>query len=112
MIATMRADLAAALDTVPGIQGSEYRPAAIKTGDAWPLLSQLERGEGLAFTGTWRVLVVLSSDERTASDQTDTLVPALVDALEPVAFVDSITPVQIQTSGGELFALQIILRSE
>lgn len=111
-IAGTRADIAAALDTVTGVRGYAYRPPAPRAGDAWPLLGALERAEGLAFYVTWRVLVLLPQDERGASDWLDAHHEALVDALEPIAFVDRVEPVTIAAAGGDQFALQIIMRGE
>lgn len=112
MLTGKRAELAAALSTVPGLRGHPYRPGTVQPGDAWSLLSSLERDEGLAFLVTWRVLVVLPGDERAASDRIDELVPLLVDALEPAAFVDTIEPVKIETGAGDMYALQVNVRSE
>lgn len=111
-MATTRAEFAAALSTVAGVTGYQYRPAAMRPGDAWPTLAVLERADGLAFEATWSVWVILPSDEKAASEQTDALVGPLVAALEPVAFVDRITPSLVKTSGGDLFALEITVRSE
>lgn len=107
-----RESFAVALSTVDGVTGHAYRPAAPKAGDAWPLLSTLERAEGLAFFVTWRVLLVLPQDERTASDWFDSKTEALVDALSPLAFVERIEPVTVPANSGELLALQITMRSE
>ena len=107
-----REDIREALTDVDGVSPAAYRPTVLKTGDAWPLLSLLERGDGWAFTRTWRVFVVLPQDERAASDRFDALVPDLLDALEPIGYVDRFEPVKIETSGGDLLALAVTLRSE
>lgn len=105
-----RATIAAALSEVDGIRGHEYRPAAPKTGDAWPLLGNLERSAGLTFIATWRVFVFLPQDERQASVYIDDKVEALVDALEPEGFIDQVAPAQLATT--EQYVLQIVMRSE
>lgn len=107
-----RGDLATALSTVEGITGYPKRPKTLSTGVGWALLDNAERGPGAAFAATWRVLVVLGGDEMVAYDKADELLPPLVDAIDPVAFVDSARPIAIQTSSGELFALEITARSE
>ena len=107
-----RQAIAAALQTVAGVKGYDKRPRAFKAGDAWPLLGPLDRGPGLAFTATWRVLVVLPQDEVKASEWLDSHTEDLVDALLPVGFVDTITPVELSTEAGPLLAAEITMRSE
>lgn len=111
MIAT-RQTIADALSTVTGVKGYAKRPKTVKAGDAWPLIEQLTRGPGQAFETTWRIAVVLGPDEATAYDQFDTLVPAVTDALVPVAYVDLARPLIIQTEAGDLFGCEVQARSE
>lgn len=103
---------AAALTAVDGVKGYSYRPAAPRAGDAWPLVGALDRADGLSFVVSWRVLVFLPQDERAASVWMDNHVDALVDALEPLAFVDRIEPVSIGPEAAPQYALQITMRSE
>jgi len=107
-----RDEIAAALSTVTGVHGYAYRPAVPRSGDAWPLLGPLTRAAGMAFEVTWRVLVVLPSDERAASQWVDANYEAVVDALEPIGFVDQVEPVLLSTSAGDQQALQITMRGE
>lgn len=107
-----RAAIAAALSTADGVKGYAYRPNATKPGDAWPMLSSLDRADGLSFTATWRVLVILPGDEVAASEWIDAHHEQLVDALLNVGFVDTIAPVKLDSSGGDQYALQITMRSE
>lgn len=107
-----RAQVAAALSTVAGVQGKTHRPTAPKTGDAWPLLSSLDRGPGFTFAASWRVRVLLPQDEAAASDWIDGHAEALAVALEPVGYVERMEPVVIATSGGDQLALEITLGSE
>lgn len=109
---TTRAEIAAQLSTVTGVQGYEKRPNVITPGDAWALLNSADRGPGLAFGATWRIIVILGGDEVTAIDQTDVLLPELAEALDPVAYVDTVIPVAFATSGGDLYALEITARSD
>lgn len=108
-----RAEIAAALATVPDVRGYAYRPATPKAGDAWVLLGALERGPGSVFGTTWRVRVHLPQEERAASVWTDAHMDALYDALKPCAFVDRIEPIMLPVAGaGEMYALEFTMRSE
>jgi hypothetical protein len=107
-----RVALAAALSTVPGIVGYEHRPSLLKGGDAFALLEVAERGPGHMFSATWRVVVILGGDEYASQEKLDLLLPDLVQAIDPVAFVDSAAPALYKTEGGDLFAVDIQARSE
>ena len=109
---TTRAELAAQLTTVDGVTGYAKRPKIIKPGDAWPLFGSANRGPGLAFEATWRIIVVLGNDEAAAIDKAEALLPELAEAIEPVAYVDGAQPFAVPTQGGDLFALEITARSE
>jgi hypothetical protein len=109
-----RTAIAAALSTVAGVKGYEYRPTTPRVGDAWPLLSGLDRDAGRAFIRTWRVLVFLPQEERAASDWIDAHHESLVGAMEEqdVGFVDRLEPVALAATGSDQYALQITMRSE
>jgi hypothetical protein len=107
-----RAALAAALSTVPGIVGYTHRPNLVKAGDAFVFFESADRGPGRAFSATWRVAVLLGGDEYASQEKFDLLLPDLVQALDPVAFVDQAVPALYRTDAGELFAVDIIARSE
>lgn len=109
---TTRQSIADALSTVAGVTGYAKRPKTTKAGDAWPLVDQLTRGPGLAFQTTWRIAVALASDVGTATDQFDTIVPAVTQALTQVAYVDLARPLSIPTEAGDLYGVEIIARSE
>ncbi|MER5703479.1 hypothetical protein ABT023_16260 [Micromonospora sp. NPDC002296] len=111
-LAGARNDIEAALSTAPGVKGYAYRPITPRPGDGWPLLSALDRADGLAFTATWRVLVLLPQDERAASDWIDAHHEELVDALLPVGFVDRLEPVVLTAGPADQYALQITMRGE
>lgn len=117
MFGTSRAELAAALTGTYGgfrVVGHTNRPGNLGSGDAWPLLAAVERGPGQAFEVTWHLIVVLGSDEVTAANQIDASLAPLMAAIEDsgVAFVDGATVPVVSTSGGDLFAIQINVRSE
>jgi hypothetical protein len=109
---TTRASIAAALSAVEGVTGYAKKPKVTRAGDAWPLINQLTRGPGSAFETTWRIAVTIGADEATATDQFDTLVPAVTQALQEVAFVDLARPITIPTEAGDLYGVEIIARSE
>jgi hypothetical protein len=107
-----RATLAAALNTVSGVKGYAYRPTAPRAGDAWPQVATADRAVADAWSISWRILLVLPPDEKGASILFDIVVPLLVDALDPVAYVDSVTPIVLTTSAGDLNAIEIRARGE
>lgn len=112
MFTEARQDLAAVLATVPGVKGYEFRPPAPKAGDAWPLLTVADRGRARNFEGSWRIMLALGQDERTATRLLDDLLPELVDLVDPVAYVEQVIPVTINTEAGEAFAAEIRVRRE
>jgi hypothetical protein len=107
-----RASLAAALNTVSGVKGYAYRPTAPRAGDAWPQVESAVREVADAWSISWRIFVVLPPDEKGASIAFDTLVPLLVDTIEATAYVDSVAPVVLATSAGDLNAIEIRARGE
>lgn len=110
---TTRAEIAAALSTVPGVTGYVKRPNVVKAGSAWPLFQNAERGPGLSFLANWRVVVALGGDEADATEKLDELLVQIAVALDPVAFVGpAATPIQITTNAGDLYGIEILARSE
>ncbi len=107
-----RAQFAELLSTVDGLAGFQNRPSTIKTGSAWPLLRSVTRGPGLAFEYEWQIIVALGGDELAAQAKLDQLLPTLAVTLDPVAYVDSATPIVITTSAGDMFAVEITARAE
>lgn len=110
--ADTRQAIADALSTVSGIHGHPARPDALNEGDGWP---QWRGGvpRAHAVEGTWAVLIVLpSANDVTADAFADSHGEALLDALRPVLFVDSIAPAEVTTESGPLYALMISGRSE
>lgn len=109
---TTRETIAEALSLVDGITGYAKRPDVLTEGVGWALVQQLTRGPGQAWQTTWRVIVLLSGDELTASDQLDEFAVTVPIALQAVLYVDSITPYAVKTDAGDLFGFQLIARSE
>lgn len=112
-----REDIAEAVTGTHGglkVTGYGKRPNTLKSGDSWPQVRSIERGPGDAFLVEWTIWVVLSADETTAINQVPVVLPDLVEAIEDggAGYVDNAVPASFQTSAGELFALQINVRSE
>ena len=106
-----RATLAAALSTVDDCKGYATAPTAPRTGDGWALWGGAERWDtGGPFINTWRVVVVLPSDEVAADTWIAGHLEDLIDALTPVAHVDSAAPALAQASGNDAYRLQITVR--
>lgn len=108
----VRQSIATALNAVPDVTGYAHRPSTIAAGDAWPLLSTLDRSGGNGFLASWRVRVILPQDEDAASVWLDEHWAALFYALEPIAFVQRAVPVMLPAGGGDLYALEITLVGE
>ncbi|GAB3812099.1 hypothetical protein [Kribbella italica] len=109
---TTRKSIADALSTVPGIKGYAKKPKVTKAGDAWPLINELTRGPALVFQTTWRIAVTIGSDEGSAIDKFDTLIPEVTQALQEVVYVDSARPIAVPTEAGDLYGVELIARSE
>lgn len=110
--ATMRADVATRLSTVPDVTGHAHRPSTPAIGDAWPVLGPLDRKQGTAFQATWKVRVLLPQDEEAASTWLDDHWAPLFYALEPLGFISRAVPTLLAATGGDLYALEITLIAE
>jgi hypothetical protein len=103
-----RAELVTALSTVPGVTGHLSRPKVLAAGAAWPLLEIAERGPGLAWGGTWRVILCLGGNELVAFTKLDEWLPLVVDALTPVAYATQAIPFALPLEGNrDMFAADI-----
>lgn len=109
-----RAEIAAALSTIPKVKGHERRPAALRKGDAYPLVGGLERGRGLTFSTTWRIILVLGGDERQADEMLEQLLPDIAVGLQEadVLYVTAATPFIVPTEAGDVYAAEITGRSD
>lgn len=78
-----RADIAAALSTVPGITGSALEPPSKAPGQGWPVWREsVVIGACVAYTANWYVFVVLpNGDLHTPPDAADPLALPLAQAL-------------------------------
>lgn len=107
-----RESIAAAVSAVDGVTCYPRRPTAPKVGDAYPLLGSFDRGRGLSFTRTWRLIVWLGQDEKQAETKLDDLLEPIACALQEVAHVDAAIPFIVKTEGGDVFAVEFTARSE
>jgi len=107
-----REEIAAALSTVEGVTGHQYRPRTLPPGTAWPLLERLDNPMALDFQATWRVVVILPADEQRASEWFDAHHELVTDALAPVGHVDRIEPGLVATDAGDLEAMFLTVRRE
>lgn len=103
-----RTEIAAAINTVDGINCWPYYRQTARSGDAvvsWAGSTRSENGFG--FMNRWQVMVILPQDhaaaERTMSDNLD----HWVDALAPVLIVTSIEPAQLTLDAGMIPAVVI-----
>lgn len=108
-----RSELAGILSTVEGVTGFKYRPTGLRTGHAWSLITRLERGPGNVFYApSWRVMVVLPSQEDKASEWFDNHHEAIAEALEDFGYVESIEMGQMNSSDGDIFVIEFTLGRE
>lgn len=114
--AETRVAIAEALSTVDGITGYAQKALAKapKPGDGWVVRRGGQRADGWAFMQTWAVVIVLQDGDEIQADRwIDAHIDALVDALEPVMFVESWAPaVTPMTGNPQALALLITGRSE
>lgn len=111
--AVVREQIKTALDTVAGVRGYVRKPDAPKPGDGWPLWRGAERADGMLFAQTWGAVVMCTQDFATADAFADSHGQSLVEALQQyVMFVDSMAPILVPTSAGDVPALMITGRCE
>lgn len=110
-----RAEIAQALSAVTGVHGFAARPSVMSSGDGWPQWRGSQFAGGHSFADTWVILVVMpSADDVTADRFADQHAEAIIDALRPIVFIDSVEPAEIPADGkgGALRALAFTGRSE
>lgn len=107
MFTADRPDIKQALDTVDGVTGYLEPPTALKPGDAWPVWAGAARGPGHAWSSSWRVLVVLAPDERSATAALGPIAEQVIEALEGLLYIDQVNPVDVPTQVGTVLALEL-----
>lgn len=116
-IAETKAELAAAVNTVAGLDCYTERPTLLNPGTAFVRWAGWARDEtSNAFTARYSVIVVLPQENEAAADaEAYRLADLLGDALQPVLFVDEFVPSLLAAQGsarGGLFTLTITGRTE
>jgi len=113
-LAGKRAEFAATLSTVDGVNGYPYRPGEPRPGDAWPQWAggTVDEASGQIANG-WSVAVYLPQDERAADEWVDARAQLIGDALESaqVAYVEGFAPANLSPNG-TVYGLLITTRSE
>lgn len=98
-----RAELAAAVDTVPGVTSTPDRPPTLDAGASWPVLrnERVTMG-GCALEVRWYVLVVgAGADEGSTIASTDPVLGPLVAALKAAGLViEEVAPVRLPVEPG------------
>jgi hypothetical protein len=107
-----RQEFADALSSVDDVTGHPYRPRTLPTGAAWPLLQGLDRGPANDYETTWRLVVILPSDEVRASEWFDAHHEPITEALADIGYVDRVEPGLVATDSGDLEAMFLTVRRE
>ena len=109
---TDRAPLVAALNTVAGVDAFASPPKTLKAGFAWTLLEGGDHSHGVSWVVTWRLLVLLDQDPGLAQDRADALLPLLLAAVDPVAYVDAFEIVTVTSDAGDWPAIALTVTRE
>lgn len=83
----LRTELAAALDTVAGVQGYPRKPAAARTGDAWPRIGVLTHVAPGSWETEWQIVILLPQDEGKQDDWIINRLDDITDVLAPLVWV-------------------------
>lgn len=103
MSAAVRAALAAAANTVTGVDVSPYYRQDTKAGSGIVQLDRVDFPNAFGGVAHWSVLVLLPTDLKAAQERADELLPALYAALSTELAVTSATfgTTQIESSSGQ-----------
>lgn len=107
-----RAAIAAALEPLADVRGHDRRPAAPRPGDAWPWLQRFDVEQGLVLRPTWKVLVLLPSDEFAASEWMDDHLAAIFAALRGPGWAESAEPALMRVGREDAYVLEITLKMD
>lgn len=99
---TAREDLAAATETIAGINCTPHYRQSLKPRDAFVRLAKRTPDPAIGFTDTWQVWVVLAQDVATAEKWLDEHLDELAAALSAEMTVTSITPTEFSLAGASV----------
>lgn len=112
-LASVRTELATALDAVDGINAYDKTPSVIDVGTAMPLLGGMTAGPAFGlFEVTWSVRVVCGRTPQDAIPFLDAHLAPILEALAPHGYVESIDPAVLTTASGDLHGVIIRLIRE
>ncbi len=108
-IVETRTEITEALATVDGLYATETQPGTMGAGSAWPTLTGIARDETTnQFVGSWRIIIATGGDPISALLYMDEHLQDVVDAVQPVAYVESIAPVDLsQLTAGDMYGIEI-----
>lgn len=99
-LAQARAEIAAAVNGVAAVKCQPHYRQSVKRGDAFIRLANRARDAStIGYVDTWEVWVSIDQDVAAGETWLDQHSSEITDALAPVLWVTSITPVEIQISG-------------
>jgi hypothetical protein len=102
-IIAVRQAIKTALADVDGVTPYLYAPNTFKPGDAWAQWAGQEAADPGPYQSTmtqrYRVVLVTHADAQAADEQTDALLPLVIDALVPVLQVYEVVPGKIPADG-------------
>lgn len=96
MSAEVRAELAAAADSLASVRCRPYYTQDTRPGAAFVRLERVEYPNPFGGVAHWQIVVVLDQDLATAEKFIESQLPALVEALQPVLVVTSATPQRME----------------
>ncbi|KAA1424314.1 hypothetical protein [Nocardioides antri] len=100
MSAQVRAEIAAAANTVSGINCSPYFRQSVKPGDGMVRRERTNYPNPFGGIVTWQVIVALPQDLAAAEKYLDEHLPDLVEAIQESLVVTSTTPQQLALDTG------------
>lgn len=103
-----------ALNRIDGINAFDDQPRAMRAGSAWVLFDLGERGPGAAWSGEWRVVIVLGGDHGAAVDRLDELLPKIIAEFRRTGagYAHRVQPATVRTDRGDMPAVELYVRSE
>jgi len=108
MITAVRQEFADALSAVEGLTGHAETPVVMAVGTAWSRWTGLEaQGTPGLFATAWQVLIITGGTPAQAETYLNEKLSDILDAIQPVAWVTSATPTQIDTPSGTLYGLAV-----